>query len=229
MPPKKPSAQQRALQSMTDKMKAMAVQPCAPGKKKRTRRRKNQPAMGGPTPGTSGSVGVSKFNMTQQGMCRMKRDELLASITTSNAGDFIKTLEISPLAFNWLKTVAGAFDRYIYHHVSFFWRPAVGTLTNGSLAVGVDYRFTGNVNTHERVVSLFPSMSVPVWQDTTGRPLVIPPRLLMSRREYTLGLTNKSDAMPGDLCVHLHCSEKSAFVGDLWVRYDVTFMGTNFS
>lgn len=92
--------------------------------------------------------------------------------------------------------------------------------------MGLDYSFKAKNDSHESVCALTPSVSMPLWQTNASRPLAVPQRMLQSRKEYIFA-ASKEDAAPGAFLVHV-TTDKKAYLGDIWISYDVSLMGTVF-
>lgn len=165
---------------------------------------------------------------TIEGQARIRRTELLqeVKVTTSNNAYVGNTgaLSLSVRDFTWLKTLAGAFDRVTWHYMRVFWKPAVGTTTDGLFALGIDWNLSTRAEdvTRAKVLACQPVMDVPVWQPAE---IVCPAAKLMSRKEYVLGSPDLADIQPGRL---LYDVPKVAKVfGEIWIEYDVTLFGTS--
>jgi len=77
------------------------------------------------------------------------------------------------------------------------------------------------------VTSLSPVKDHPVWQATDTQPWRGPTGMLQSRRHYLLTATDLDDACPGSLLYSVKRAPKTKdnFLGELWIRYDLTFIG----
>lgn len=160
------------------------------------------------------------------GSAVISRTELLASI---KGKDSLKSsVELAPKNFPWLKKVSGGYSNIIWYSVKIFWKPAVGTSTNGSIVIGVDWGHDiaeGDI-TREKVQALSPMLELPVWQ--AGKSLTLPSAKLMSRKFYDLIGTAilALDRSPGNVLISLIADATSTekFYGDIWVTYKVKLL-----
>lgn len=225
------SKRDREIQSLTDRLAALkSQQPVAPGKKKK-KRRKN--ASQTSTPGTSGLVSTpgtsNKSGKTRgaNGSIRLRRRELLSTLKPTNGKLATSRFLLAVKSFTWLKTVGAAFEHVKFNMLNIWYVPAVGATKNGMIALGVDYSFKKEKPTHEQVIALTPSITMPIWQSNERNPIKIPKGQLQSRALYLIeGATE--DSCPGALLVAFDGDSDVTFLGDLWVEYDVELSGTVF-
>lgn len=165
--------------------------------------------------------------MGGEGHMRVSRDELCASVTTGNAGDLADKYDLNPVVFSWLKGIAASWDRVVWHSVQLSWRPAVGTTTDGIICYGFDWdpSTASKPKTRAAVVSLTPVKDHAIWQATDKSPLVVRGGQLQSRRFYMLRSADLGDRMPAAVLLYVSGAPASKMVGELWIRYDVTFSG----
>lgn len=207
-----------------------------PQKKRRRNRRRggNQaavvaPAVQNPVMNGNGSGRRRKGRrggaVTSDGSMAIQREELVAEIKVSK---LTGSLDLNPYNFTWLKTVAKAYDRCTWVSAQVFYKPAVGTSTNGLVVYGVDWNSAPPTNFDRAKIQAYtPVSDHPVWQETRTRPLVLPSAKLMSRKEYLLTSGEKVDQQPGTLCwAHSATSPTDMVLGELWIRYHIRFFGT---
>lgn len=200
---------------------------------KRRRRRRG----GGPTVGTQIGNG---------GQITLTRSELFLQVVSvaepkapSDANNTLGAVAIAPgtgvMPFLW--KLAQCYTRLKWNSLSFEWKPAVGTTTNGILTYGVrlmDDRKAGVPPvpaTRAQVSSLYPVNDHAVWCAATLR---VNNDLLMSRKWYATEPTGTPDSTfdnfdyaPGSLEYGLtHDADKGVAYGEFWVTYSVTLDGT---
>lgn len=128
--------------------------------------------------------------------------------------------------------MSSSFERYRWESVQIYWRGATGTTFGGLIAFGVDWtgrsKLSGVGIDRKKVTGLTPLCDVPVWTDSTNRPLSLPKGELQTRPWYGLGDVTEIDAGPGNLAFSVYhdtvTSEK--FLGEFWIRYRVLLQGT---
>lgn len=163
---------------------------------------------------------------------RVARDELLATVTAGNTGDASLTVLMDPVRsaayFPWLAGLATSWERIVWHRMQVTWRPAVGATTDGMVAYAPDFNNPATSTSSPKrptVVSSTPVRDHAIWQSTEATPLVVPPAMLRSRAQFTLGASDGNDAAPCSLTLALTGGPPNKMVGELWVRYDVTLSG----
>lgn len=178
----------------------------------------------GSSRGGAGSVN------TTAGTIRLSRREYIttigvpSSVTDGAEGDYIYSSVLTPLNFPWLKTVASAFDRVIWHQCRVEYRSACATTASGMLTMGIDWDVDSKL-TAPAIRALTPVVSTPVWQSAT---MTLPPGRLMTRKEYVIDKDDskrKYDSAPGIIYVNA-TSSPGVNVGELWVYYDLSLFGT---
>lgn len=135
---------------------------------------------------------------------------------------------IHPKDLAWLGNVAKGFDRYKIHSLKYHWRPSVGTTTNGSFAMGVDWdsNVDATKDTYKKTMALSPVFDSPVWQSGT---LTLPSNKLQSRKEYFLrgdSKTSDFDMSPGYILLVTEGAPNNTTIGHVWAEYDITLFGT---
>lgn len=162
---------------------------------------------------------------------RVSRDELCAVLTTGDGGNVTTVVPINPTKsrdnFPWLSGLSTSWERVVWHKLNFSWRPAVGTTTDGTVCYGVDWepKDSKYAPTRAAIVSLTPVKDHPVWQATDRDPFVGTVNLLQSRRHYLLTGGDLEDSCPGSLLITVQGAPSKKMVGELWVHYDVSFLG----
>lgn len=186
----------------------------APAKRKRKRSRR----------GGGGAGGIA------DGEIRISRKELLTTVTLPRSKpDVNGYVKLEPGAFSFLKGVSKSFERYKYQKLRVYWKPAVGTVYGGMVAMGIDFDSSRTAGVgRSQVVAYTPSMTCACWADTESKPLIIPPPRLQTRNWYLTSATG-FDASPGTLMWAAN-GESSAtadkVLGEIWVEYSITFQGT---
>lgn len=159
------------------------------------------------------------------GSLTVAREELLVSINSKDGRKGY--IDLIPSKFSWLNTVAKAYERCTWLSAQVYYKPAVGTNTDGLIVYGIDWNSLGTGATRAAVQAYTPVADHPVWQDNRGSPLVLPTNKLQTRKEYIISAPIKQDAQPGQL---VWCCDSSAadtvFIGELWIRYKIHFFGT---
>lgn len=202
-----------ALTAQVAALKVVKQQPSASGKKKKRNRNKNKRGA----------------KISSEGKIVVQRAELLCELTVaagSSSTTCYAALKPSGTRMPWLAKLAGSFTQIIWHTARLEYRPAVGTMKDGSLVVGVDWDPESTAPSKSKVQSCSPNFQVPVWQK---KEIAIPSSRLQSRKFYTLSeKADKVDQAPCEVLVYLSCtSNKDAeqYFGDIWVHYNVTLQG----
>lgn len=219
MPKKRKHTQAAILQQLTSAMQKVTV--TNPKRKSRRRKRANngQPSMVGGGP------------LTGDGTIRMKRTELVTSISVSTGQTSASGVTpIKPSSFMFLKNIANSFDRSRWNSMKFFYKPAVGTTFGGLVSIGVNWDYVTAATTREKVVSLTPSATTAAWQDSEKNPMVLPSNRLQSRLWYQHNVSDADiETGPGRLHWAATCTKTGAdtVLGEIWVTYDIVMQGTN--
>lgn len=223
------------VQQLAQALSNLALKP----KKQRKRRpRKRQPQP--PTPGTSGTVTSQAAggrrrrrrqgrgcSTTMEGEIILRRRELL--LTAKSKAELVGAALIDPNSFSYLKGLAKSFNRFVFRRFNVYWKPAVGTMTDGMVAFGVLWDPVKTVTaTRDLVTSLTPVKDMPVWQGNELAPLVCSPPMLAQVKSYAIGQAASGDmAAPGQLLYAVSASATTEkFWGELWVEYEVVLAGT---
>lgn len=173
-----------------------------------------------------------------EGSLRVARDELLATVRTGSTGDAAGsvsvTIPIVPIpsstdasAFPWLSGIAASYERIVWNSLSFSWRSAVGTTTDGLVCYGVNWESPTKAAkpTRAEVTSLMPVKDHPLWKSTDESPLHCPKGYLQSRRHYVMRSTDLDDSSPGSFQLSVINGPSGKDVGEVWISYDVTLLG----
>lgn len=200
---------------------------------RRRRARKSTRAEALPPAGQPGMVAASNPRrgaasiMGGEGHMRVSRDELCASVTTGDGGDLGDSYQLNPAVFSWLKGIAASWDRVVWHSVSLSWRPAVGTTTDGIICYGFDWDPSTSTKpkTRAAVCALTPVKDHAIWQATDRSPLTVRGGQLQSRRYYLIRSADAGDKSPATILLYITGAPAKKMVGELWIRYDVSFSG----
>jgi hypothetical protein len=175
--------------------------------------------------------GVVLKNRSSLSTLRFSHSEFVSDLQSVEAGDTRVTFKVNPgmmTCFPWLSQLAGAFESYKIHNLSFSYVTAVGTDTAGQVALCPDYDATdNNALLHKSALMMFQdTVRTPIWQ---GATMVCTPANLQRRKSYftrsgsvTLSSLALHDVMKLEILI-----TSPAFVGvigELWVHYDVTLM-----
>lgn len=185
-----------------------------------------------PKRGKKGKAGPR--NNPGDGTVLVTRNELLLSVTTgSNTTNTSGVVSLKPASCTWLATMSKSFERYRWESVQIYWRGATGTTFGGLIAFGVDWTGRNKLSTsvgldRNKVTGLTPLCDVPVWTDSTNRPLNLPRKELQTRPWYGLGTdVPEMDSGPGQLAFSvMHDNASNKFLGEFWIRYRVRLQGT---
>lgn len=162
--------------------------------------------------------------ISNDGSAVISRTELFKSLKGKKG--VAEILEIHPKKLTWLCKIAPGYSSVVWLSAKFYWKPAVGSTTNGSLVMGVDWGYdtTKDTNTRANAQALAPMMETPVWQP--GGVLSLPAGKLMSRRIYDLNATQGMDNSPGQICMVIDAdgSDSEKFYGDVWITYKVKLL-----
>lgn len=234
----------RDLQSLTAKFQAMQT----PSKK--SRRRRNKAAVT-PAPSTVGAsqpafVSVSGPSGTRRrkrrargrvdagvGTMTLQRREYLRDVTVGVKGALVLDyIDIIPANFEFLQQFK-MFDRVKWNKLHIFYKPGVGSITNGFVNYGVLWGFDKTLPTKRSGISaLTPNAGHAVWADGEPRPIVCPVSKLQTRPWFTPDDSDSVEKGPGRIVIGAESSGNSGttvqVVGELWVDYSVTLTGSSF-
>lgn len=203
------------------------------------RRRRRRRARGGQ------QIGLAQVATTQprmrvrsgrqvEGEVTLSRKEMLADVILKS-GQKEATLtkylypDTSGGQMKWLSGLAKSFDRFKFHKIHIFYKPAVSAMVTGRVSIGIDWNQSISTPTAESATACTPAMQCPVWEDTEGRPLILPRSRLQNVTWYRVGNGTGTDRGPGNVVLYLSSATATADVlmGSLWIDYTITFSGTN--
>lgn len=216
------------IAAMQRKLAKMEVEPKTSNKKKKRNRRRAPRRTGVVAPSTQIVNSRLKVGNRGGGFTVAKSEPLNMTVKCSGAGvaytDY-KDIEINTMKY--LHQLAGSFEEYRWNYCRYYWKPMVGTTTNGCIAYGIDYRskLEGSALTRDSIIALSPSVAHAVWIDTQARPIGVPNDQLNTRKWYIIDAGDQIDQGPGRLCFNA-TSSSTEELGQLWCSYSVTFRGT---
>lgn len=227
----------RELNALTSLVSKLSVAPQQTASRNRRRRRPNAVQ----TPGSTISVpsnapsrrrrrgkANNSNSIGNQGVIRLRRREILKTITASDDVSDAVVLAPTTTVMPLLKGISNSFERIVWHSCKIFWKSAVGTTRDGTIAIGIDWDSTSAKPDRGKVVSATPNVSLPVWQNTDLSPMVLPSSRLMTRREYIMSSSSAEDKSPASVLYALTVGkmDQAHTYGDIWIEYDVTLSGT---
>lgn len=206
--------------------------------KRKAKRRQN--ALSSGVPGTWPTPTAST-SLTSQWV--MSHREYLTQITMPASGDLQGSIFLSPFSFPWLAKLGACFEKYRWISLVLEYIPDVGTTTDGSIALGMDWGTQSNSSlcsalgwetmardeAYDRaeILALTPSQVTPLWKPAR---FGLPVAQLQSRRWYTVPTaavaSSVDDFGPGFLAYYCSGASAKKVVGDVWVSYRVEFAGT---
>jgi hypothetical protein len=191
------------------------------GKKKRKNRKRKRgcPAMG-------------------EGAIVIRRKECLGAVTANAKGVATGDFAIHPTNLPWAKSLANAFDMYVFRKFQVCWRGAVGTTEGGMVAIGADWSFgvdpapsieltwaTGTpAEARARVLACTPNLDVPVWT-SSSRVMGLPSDRLASRRYFYISASANENKACGDL-IYCAIGPANKWLGEIWIDYELELIGT---
>lgn len=209
----------KQLNALTAQVAALKVgkqQQPAPAKRKRNRKRK------GPSP-------LSNTGISSDGRIVVTRCELLFEVTADAAQGttaFYYALSPAEKRMPWLSKLAKNFSQIVWRSARLEYRPAVGTMKDGSLVIGIDWNPVASAPDKAKVQSMSPNFQVPVWQK---KEMTIPSQRLMSRKYYSTESTAQLvDRVPCEVLGYLSCTaddKNKQYFGDIWIHYSVILQG----
>lgn len=167
-------------------------------------------------PGRSGGTASIKFSRT----------ELVASVTLAGSGSFKAsgTIKVTPDSAPILKKLGGAFERARWERSNFYWKPMVGAMYSGSIAMGVDWDLRSPATSRADVAAYAPSQVMPLREDGENKPLRLDPSKLKGRNWYNYGDSQPAIACPAQL-VWVAEGESAVGVGEIYWTYTVILDG----
>lgn len=192
-------------------------------------KKQNKPAQACPQPAKQGK-GKKRRNKkgssgTPEGVMHFSRHELVTTLSTGSDGKVHVSLALHPSAFPFLKGLGNLFERIQWKQIKVYYKPAVGTTVGGLVSYGISWDSTAK-DDRSKIASLTPNTSCAVWADQASKPMTLPSNRLQSRNWYVLDAGEAGDKQPGTLEVAVESEKKSSTVGEIWIQYAVTLMGT---
>lgn len=200
----------RQIQSLTDKLAAMG-QKRTPAKAKPAKRRRKRQNGGG--------------KLSSDGQMTLSKVEFLATIASQSAAETTGSVDLSPSSMSFLSTLFNSFERIKWLKAHIYYKPAVGTVTDGIVSYGCDWDCTDVKKDRKTISAYTPNKAHAVWQDTQSQPLILPPARLMSRTWYMPESADRLDRMPATLKWALSSGANKTY-GELWIAYTVQLQGT---
>lgn len=172
----------------------------------------------------------------------ISRSEMVVSVTTGSTANVGGAFILDAINFSWLANLAKAFERLRWLSLAIEWRPAVGTTTDGTIALGVDWGSSsadtlqlrrGLWGLHasvdrKEVLACTPNSDSPLWQPV--KMMQLPVSRLQSRDWYEIPVNTSTkvavyDRAPGSV-VYYATAGASKTCGEIWVHYTVLMSGT---
>lgn len=161
---------------------------------------------------------------TQDGMVRLKREDLLFSLDaarTATATGY-KTFDPSDSALGVLHKFSLLFECYKIHSVSVSYVPAIGKVASGQTIVGVDYGSKKSVEINKANLIVLQHRVVQASNGFKGFKITVDPNVV----RYTDASDDNRDK---PFIIHAMATglevQKVSLVGDIMISYDVTFYG----
>lgn len=184
----------------------------------------SQPASSSQTVGKKKKKKKKKFT-SGSGTASIKfaRTELVASITLKNkkASGVVK---IIPDSAPILKKLGAAFERARWERSNFYWKPAVGAMYSGNIAMGVDWDCREVAPTKAGITSYSPFQVLPLREDGETKPLKIDANRMRARQWYNYGDSQAAIAMPCQMAWAVE-GESDISVGEIYWTYTVILDG----
>lgn len=120
-----------------------------------------------------------------------------------------------------LGALAKVYDRYIINSLSLHYHPSCGTTTNGALTIAVDWDPNDTGPTLSKCKAMWPQIRTPVWQTAS---LKLPAKRLMDKKQIH---TDMKQPFAIQIAMAKVPATAVATVGELYLRYDITFLGVS--
>lgn len=173
------------------------------------------------------SQGVYNRSKASGTSITVKRSEIFTDVTTDANGRARDRVDLFPTAtvLTWLNKLTKAYSIMTWNSLSICWKPAVSANTDGRLVFAVDVDGRSAVpGSRSDVASHSPLADCQIWQDSSRNPLVVPQRILQTRKRFLTDGGSDNSKTPGFLIFYLD-GPASKLVGEFWVSYSVTFAG----
>lgn len=146
---------------------------------------------------------------------RVRHQEYMLSCVASTSVTG-KAFKLGSTGLTLLDSLSNAYTRYVIHSLVIEYRPVVGTATDGSIVVAVDWDSSDTAPTEAKLRAMQPQIRGPVWQP--GKMALPATRLqyqrnLMISQDTIFTLQYKSTATKDKVC------------GEIVATYDITMMG----
>lgn len=174
--------------------------------------------------------GPAQLGPSQEGAITLMRRELVETVTIpAQSADSKGTFKLIPEAFSFLKSISKSFDRIIWSKIQVYYKPAVGSAYGGLVSYGMDWDFGTTSPDRSSIAALTPSSTTAAWADTEKSPLTLPVSRLQSKKSYNPSATSPDDRGPGQIhwAVSGTRSNNAQTIGEIWIYYSATMMGTN--
>lgn len=187
------------------------------------------------------SYGVSTKNKRNpMRSFRLQHREFIRDANKDVSGDefvLVENLAVNPgldSTFPWLSAIARNFERYVFHKLSFFFVPTLGTQTSGKIMIAPDYDAADDNTTLTKAqfLSFEDSITGPIWKPAVMRSRHSNFTQLKSHYVRTKTLDSNLDIKTYDVAnVFFGTSgyTSTGIVGELWVEYDITFYNPQLS
>lgn len=212
----------KQVNALTAQVAALKVaknkQQPAPAKKKRNRKR-----------GAGSSL--ANTGISADGRIVVQRCELLFEIKVDEGKEgaaYYEVLQATSSRMPWLSKLTKNFSQIVWKSARLEYRPAVGTMKDGSLVVGIDWNPISSSPDKAKVQSMTPNFQVPVWQK---KEMTIPSSRLQSRKFYSTDSSSSTDIIdkvPCEVLAYISCTKDAVnkqYFGDIWIHYNVILQG----
>lgn len=222
-------AQSRVLRDINTAMRTLNLSQAngqGGGRRRNRRRRRRRGVATAPVPGTSSRPAtinaMGQFSGTSM---RFTHEELLCTIKADTSGT-VKNYDFIPRSTGLpvLDKLAAVFERYKAVAVTVFYRPIVGTTTDGAVVVACDWDALTDATTLAQLYSMSPHIRGPVYQ---SQSMVFPMQRLNAFQSYYMS-TSAAILLkaPFSICTAAKTGSDKE-VGEVWVRYTILFEGVS--
>lgn len=181
-------------------------------------------------PSTSASSGAGKKKKKKKkaksagtASIKFSRTELVASVVlkSKKANGNIK---VHPDSAPILKKLGGAFERARWERSQFYWKPCVGAMYSGNIAMGVDWDLRNVASTRAQIAAYSPFQVLPLREDGEAKPLRMDAAKMKARQWYNYGDDQPAIACPCQLAWAAE-GESDIAVGEIYWTYTVILDG----
>lgn len=145
---------------------------------------------------------------------RVRSTEFLTTVSGTASGVITKKMKYREFGLAMLDSLSKSFDRCTINSMMLEYRPAVGTSTNGTFAMAIDWDSSDSAPTPAKLRVMQPQHRGPVWQ-----PGVL--RLPVHQLQRLINVVPGDDLWTVQLAVPAVTSE----FGEVLVCYDISMMG----